>query len=71
MGSDVEAEDAYRRANALGVQPEPGLSRLRIGAGSRRGGAPRTLRRLCAEPRPPEDRAELLAARVDAELAAR
>jgi DNA-binding NarL/FixJ family response regulator len=68
MGHDREAEDAYRRANALGVQPEPGLSRLRIAQG-RTEAASRTLRRLCGEPRSPEDRAELLAARVDAELA--
>nr|WP_218860394.1 LuxR C-terminal-related transcriptional regulator [Petropleomorpha daqingensis] len=68
MGHDHEAEDAYRRANALGVQPEPGLSRLRVAQG-RAEAACRTLRRLCDEPRPPEDRAELLAARVEAELA--
>lgn len=67
MGSDVAAEDAYRRANALGVQPEPGLSRLRTAQG-RPEVAARTLRRLCTEPRPPADRAELLAALVDAEL---
>jgi DNA-binding CsgD family transcriptional regulator len=69
MGQDAAAEDAYRRANALGVQPEPGLSRLRTAQG-RADVAIRTLQRLCAEPRPPEDRAELLAARVEAELAA-
>jgi len=68
MGDVVAAEDAYRRANSLGVQPEPGLSRLRIAQG-RHDVAATTLRRLCAEPRPPEDRAELLAARVEAELA--
>jgi DNA-binding NarL/FixJ family response regulator len=68
MGDDGAAEDAYRRANALGVQPEPGLSRLRIAQG-RAEAACRTLRRLCGEPRSPEDRAELLAARVEAELA--
>jgi DNA-binding CsgD family transcriptional regulator len=68
MGSADEAEDCYRQANALGVQPEPGLSRLRTGQG-RPEVAARTLRRLCGEPRPPADRAELLAARVEAELA--
>jgi DNA-binding CsgD family transcriptional regulator len=68
MGRDAEAEDAYRRANSLGVQPEPGLSRLRTAQG-RAEVAARTLRRLCGEPRPPADRAELLAARVEAELA--
>jgi DNA-binding NarL/FixJ family response regulator len=68
MGDAAEAEDAYRRANALGVQPEPGLSRLRTAQG-RPEIAARTLARLCGEPRPSEDRAELLAARVEAELA--
>jgi DNA-binding CsgD family transcriptional regulator len=68
MGHEAEAEDAYRRANALGVQPEPGLSRLRTAQG-RPEVAVRTLRRLCGEPRPPADHAELLAARVEAELA--
>jgi DNA-binding CsgD family transcriptional regulator len=68
MGRDADAEDAYRRANALGVQPEPGLSRLRVAQG-RPEVAERTLRRLCGEPRPLEDRAELLAALVEAELA--
>jgi DNA-binding CsgD family transcriptional regulator len=69
MGRDAEAEDAYRRANTLGVQPEPGLSRLRAAHG-RTDVAARTLRRLSREPRGDEDRAELLAARVDVELQA-
>jgi ATP/maltotriose-dependent transcriptional regulator MalT len=68
MGNDTAAEDAYRRANALGMQPEPGLSRLRTAQG-RADVATKALRRLCEEPRPPEDRAELLAARVEAEVA--
>jgi DNA-binding NarL/FixJ family response regulator len=68
LGRDAAAEDAYRRANASGVQPEPGLSRLRIAQG-RAEVAARTLRRLCCEQRPLEDRAELLATRVEAELA--
>jgi DNA-binding CsgD family transcriptional regulator len=62
------AADHYRRANALGVQPEPGLSRLRMAEG-RAAVAETTLRRLCAEPRAPDDRAELLAALADAQLA--
>jgi DNA-binding CsgD family transcriptional regulator len=68
MGAEAQAEDCYRRANALGVQPEPGLSRLRTAQG-RPEVAARTLRRLCGEPRPPADRADLLAARAEAELA--
>jgi DNA-binding CsgD family transcriptional regulator len=68
MGHGAEAENCYRQANALGTQPEPGLSRLRTAQG-RPEVAVRTLQRLCAEPRPPEDRTELLAAKVDAELA--
>src|SRR5215217_1972122 len=59
LGSYPAAEDAYRRANALGVQPEPGLSRLRTAQG-RADVAVRTLSRLCEEPRAPEDLAELL-----------
>jgi hypothetical protein len=68
MGHGAEAEDSYRRANALGFQPEPGLSRLRTAQG-RPDVAARTLQRLCTGSRPPEDLAELLAARVEAELA--
>jgi DNA-binding CsgD family transcriptional regulator len=61
------ASEHYRRANSLGRQPEPGLSRLKVAQG-RSEQARTTLMRLCGERRPSEDRAELLAARVEAEL---
>jgi DNA-binding CsgD family transcriptional regulator len=66
-GDSAGAAAHYRRANSLGTQPEPGLARLRIAEG-RPAVAETTLRRLCAEPRPPEDRVELLAALVEAQL---
>jgi DNA-binding CsgD family transcriptional regulator len=67
-GRFAEAEDAYRRANAMGRRPEPGLARLRIAQG-RPGAAVTSQRRICAEPVAPEERAELLAAQVEALLA--
>ncbi len=66
-GQFAEAEDDYRRANALGRQPEPGLVRLRLAQG-RLDPAATTIRRLCAEPRHPADRADLLAACCDVAL---
>lgn len=63
-GRFTEAEDDYRRANALGRQPEPGLVRLRLAQG-RLDTAATTIRRLCAEPHRPADRADLLAACCD------
>ena len=68
MGALDDAAHHYRRANGLGRRPEPGLSRLRLAQG-RAEDAERTLTRLCAEDGPPEDRAELLDALVDARLA--
>jgi len=67
MGQHDEAAGHYRRANSLGKQPEPGLSRLRIAQG-RADVAETTLRRLDDQARSPEDRAELLAALVEAQL---
>jgi DNA-binding CsgD family transcriptional regulator len=48
-GAWTEAEDAYRRANALGRQPEPGLALMRLAQG-RTDAAVTTFRRLYAEP---------------------
>jgi DNA-binding CsgD family transcriptional regulator len=66
-GSFVEAEDAYRTANAIGQQPEPGLTRLRLAQG-RLDVAAGSIRRLYAEPQR-TDRAEVLAAYVEVMLA--
>jgi DNA-binding CsgD family transcriptional regulator len=67
VGSFPEAEDAYRTANAMGQQPEPGLSKLRLAQG-RTDVAAATMRRLYAEPQR-TDRADMLAAYVDVMLA--
>jgi ATP/maltotriose-dependent transcriptional regulator MalT len=62
-GEAADAEHAYRQANALGRQPEPGLARLRLAQG-RVDAAATALRRLHAEPGRP-DRPEILAAVVE------
>ncbi|MGB8381025.1 MAG: hypothetical protein WCG47_07180, partial [Dermatophilaceae bacterium] len=58
-GETEPAEQSYRQANSCGVQPEPGLSRLRLAQG-RVDAAVRTVRALHAEPGR-SDRAEILA----------
>jgi DNA-binding CsgD family transcriptional regulator len=65
-GAYPEAEDAYRTANAMGQQPEPGLAKLRFAQG-RADVAVATFRRLLAEPQR-TDRADVLAAYVDVML---
>jgi DNA-binding NarL/FixJ family response regulator len=67
-GTWEEAEDAYRRANSLGRQPEPGLALMRLAQG-RTDAAATTFRRLYAEP-DRVDRLDVLAGYVDAMLAA-
>jgi tetratricopeptide (TPR) repeat protein len=67
-GAWSEAEDAYRRANELGRQPEPGLALMRLAQG-RTGAAVTTFRRLHAEPGR-LDRLDVLAGYVEAMLAA-
>jgi len=69
MGAHEQAERDYRQANSSGYQPEPGLALLRTAQG-RAQVALTTLTRLVADRRRPEDRAELLAALVGAQLAA-
>jgi DNA-binding CsgD family transcriptional regulator len=65
-GEFGDAERAYRQANALGRQPEPGLARLRLAQG-RTDAATTALRRLYAEPDRP-DRPDIVAAFVEAML---
>jgi DNA-binding NarL/FixJ family response regulator len=67
-GAWTEAEDSYRRANALGRQPEPGLALLRLAQG-RVEVAVTTFRRLQAEP-DRLDRLDVLTGYVEAMLAA-
>ncbi len=67
-GSYPEAEDAFRRANSLGRQPEPGLALMRLAQG-RVTEAVTTFRRLYAEPGR-LDRADILSGYVEAVLAA-
>ncbi len=66
QGEYAEAEDAYRRANSLGHQPEPGLALMRLGQG-RVDEAVTAFRRLHAEPGR-IDRADVLAGYVEAML---
>jgi DNA-binding CsgD family transcriptional regulator len=68
QGRYQDAEDAYRRANSLGRQPEPGLALMRLEQG-RLDEAVTTFRRLYAEPSR-IDRADILAGFVAAVLAA-
>lgn len=68
-GEHTQAEDAYRRANQRGHQPEPGLVLLRLAQG-RLGTAEAGIRRLLAEWPPGPGRAEVLAAAVEVLLEA-
>ncbi len=67
-GASEQAERDYRLANSSGYQPEPGLARLRTAQG-RPQVSVTTLARLATETRRAEDRADLLAALVEAQLA--
>jgi DNA-binding CsgD family transcriptional regulator len=67
LGRHEAAEDAYRRANSAGWQPEPGLARLRLAQG-RIEVAATTLRRLYAEAER-RDRADILGAFAEAMIA--
>ncbi|MEU7893387.1 LuxR C-terminal-related transcriptional regulator [Nonomuraea sp. NPDC049152] len=68
-GEFVKAEEAYRQANQLGREPQPGLALLRLVQGdvdAARG----AIRRLVAEARDRVTRSQLLAAHVEIMLAA-
>jgi DNA-binding NarL/FixJ family response regulator len=67
LGRYDEAEEAYRRANSAGWQPEPGLARLRLAQG-RTEVAATTLRRLHAEAER-ADRADILGAYAEVMIA--
>ncbi|MDH2416533.1 helix-turn-helix transcriptional regulator [Nocardioides sp. CER19] len=62
-GDFADAEDAYRRANTAGRQPQPGLALLRLAQGRSEAAASAT-RRLAAEPGR-LDRPDVLAAHVE------
>src|SRR4029450_11049005 len=70
MGAFAPAEDAFRQAHGLGVEPQPGLALLRLGTGdvdsARRG----IRRALPDEARNRLSRARLLPASVEISLAA-
>jgi DNA-binding CsgD family transcriptional regulator len=68
QGAYQEAEDAYRRANSHGRQPEPGLALMRLEQG-RVDESVTTFRRLYAEP-DRIDRADILSGYVEAMLVA-
>jgi ATP/maltotriose-dependent transcriptional regulator MalT len=67
-GAFAEAEDAYRAANELGVEPQPGLALLRLAQG-RAEAAAATIRRLTSATRDPLRRAAILPAQLEIALA--
>jgi DNA-binding NarL/FixJ family response regulator len=67
-GDDEAAGDAYRRASDAGHGVQPGLALLRLRQG-RVGSAAAAIERTLAEPQFPAQRARLLAARVEIQLA--
>jgi DNA-binding CsgD family transcriptional regulator len=68
-GELAHAEDAYRRANELGRDPQPGLALLRLAQGNVEA-AEGAVRRALAAAEAPLDRARLLPAYVEILLAA-
>ena len=69
-GDDDAAGDAYRRASDAGHGAQPGLALLRLRQG-RVPSASAAIERALAEPQFPAQRARLLAARVEVQLAGR
>jgi DNA-binding NarL/FixJ family response regulator len=68
-GDLLGAAAAYRRAGALGLDPQPGMALCRLAQGAT-AGAVATLDRALAEAEPPLRRARLLPAAVEIQLAA-
>jgi DNA-binding CsgD family transcriptional regulator/tetratricopeptide (TPR) repeat protein len=68
-GDAVAAEDAYRDANRLGREPQPGLALLRLAQGDVTAAAS-TIRRAIAESAEPLERARLLPAWAEIAVAA-
>jgi DNA-binding NarL/FixJ family response regulator len=68
-GELAEAEEAYRQASRLGLEPVPGLALLRLAQG-RVDAAVAAVRRLVGERQDPLHRSAVLAADVEIELAA-
>jgi DNA-binding CsgD family transcriptional regulator len=67
-GELVLAEEAYRAASQLGVEPQPGLSLLRLAQGKREQGLS-SLRRLVGSEQDPLERLRLLPAYIEILLA--
>ncbi|WP_292413431.1 helix-turn-helix transcriptional regulator, partial [Mesorhizobium sp.] len=68
-GEFAAAEDLYRTASRLGLEPQPGMALLRLAQG-RAEQAAATLRRVLATTKAPLGRARLLPARVEIMIAA-
>lgn len=68
-GDTVRAEDAYRRANEWGREPQPGLALLRMQQG-RLDAALASIRRVLSEARGPVERGRALEPSVEISLAA-
>ena len=69
QGELAEAEQAYRRASALGLEPQPGWALLRLAQGNTAAAAT-SIRRALAETADPLRRASLLPAGAEIMLAA-
>lgn len=67
-GEHVEAEEAFRRAHALGHDPQPGLALLRLAQRDVQGAAQQIRLALIGGSRQPLPRSRLLAADVQVEL---
>ena len=70
VGDLTAAEDAFRQANELGRNPQPGLSLLRLAQGDANAANTMVSRALADESLDPLARARLLPARVEAAVAA-